>query len=193
MKDYRLSDGSEWTQDLVAFRTRERMRMRLDEGLRGPAWVPRVTVPRWTLYGEVYAYRTRKSHAVLGIPFLGWHWGYVGQTRNPKARHGEHMNGGGRYGKEAAAWSDLSPRRYRIFHMRRCPQWLLNFVEFLAIRFLCPVYNEKLNRGNPRRISRKRARRQRSMRMRLGWAPALHLGHIFLALVWLAIIVGVIA
>jgi hypothetical protein len=180
----------QWTQDLVAFRTRERMRMRLDEGLRGPV---RVQVPRWTLYGEVYAYRTRKSHAVLGVPFLGWHWGYVGQTRNPKARHGEHLNGGGRYGKAAAPWSDLKPRRFVIFRMRRCPQWLLNFVEFLAIRLLCPVYNEKLNRGNPRRISRRRALRQRVMRDRLGWAPGLHLGHVFLALVWLAIIVGVIA
>lgn len=190
MKDLRMSDGSEWTQDLVAFRTRERMRMRLDEGLRGPVRVP---VPRWTLYGEVYAYRTRKSHAVLGVPFLGWHWGYVGQTRNPKARHGEHLNGGGRYGKAAAAWSDLKPRRFVIFRMRRCPQWLLNFVEFLAIRLLCPVYNEKLNRGNPRRISRRRALRQRFMRDRLGWAPGLHLGHVFMIILALLIIVGVIA
>jgi hypothetical protein len=150
----------------------------------------RVQVPRWTMYGEVYAYRTRKSHAVLGLPFLGWHWGYVGQTRNPKARHGEHLLGGGRYGKPAASWSDLRPRRYVIFKLRHCPQWILNLVELLAIRILCPVYNEKLNRANPRRISRRRALRHRARRDLIGWSPALHYGHAMTFVSVAAILIG---
>jgi hypothetical protein len=146
--------------------------------------------PRWMMSGEVYAYRVRKSHAVLGLPFLGRHWGYVGQTRNPKARHGEHLYGGGRYGHLPAPWSDLKPQRYVLIRLKMCPQWLLNFLEFLAIRILCPVYNEKLNLGNPRRISRRRARRHRARRDLIGWSPALHYGHAMTFVSVAAILIG---
>lgn len=151
--------------------------------------------PRWMMPGEVYAYRTRKPGAVLGLPLLGRHWGYVGQTRNPKARHGEHMNGGGRYGKPAANWSDLSPKRYVLFRLGHCPQWLLNLVELIVIRLLLPVYNDRMNRGNPRRITRRKAARQRAQRDFIvarggprGWSWNFTLGHA-LALVVLVVMV----
>lgn len=143
---------------------------------RGPVRVP--LGPRWMMPGAVYAYRVRKSHALFGLPFIGRHWGYVGQTRNLTARDGEHLRGGGRYGKEPAPWSDLAPRRYILFRLKHCPQWLLNLMELIFIRILMPVYNEKLNRGNPRRISRRRARLHRERRRVTGWYPALHPGHL---------------
>jgi hypothetical protein len=160
---------------------------------RGPVKVPRAVVPRWTLPGAIYAYRTRKSHAVLGLPIIGRHWGYVGQTRNERARHEEHLQGGGRYGKPAAPWSDLRPRRYVLFRAKRCPQWVLNLLELMFILILMPVYNEKLNKANPRRISRPRAARQRLIRGRLGWCLALHGGHWFSAGILAAVIIGLVS
>lgn len=134
--------------------------------------------PRWRLPGAVYVYRTRKPGALLGLPLLGRHTAYVGQTRNLSARHQEHMNGGGRYGQEAKPWADLSPRRYVVFRMRHCPQWVLNTVEVALIRLLCPVYNVAHNRGNPRRITPRRAKRQRLSRNTIGWSPYVTLGHL---------------
>lgn len=124
--------------------------------------------PRWMTYGEVYAYRTRKPWAPWGLPIIGRHWGYGGQTRNPAMRDREHTRGGGRYGKQAAPWSNLDPKRYVLFRLDRCPQWLLNLAERLVILVLMPVYNEKMNKHNPRRISRERARRQRYARDEFG-------------------------
>lgn len=141
-------------------------------------------------YGEIYLYRVRKPGAILGLPVLGRHNGYIGQTRNPRARHGEHMNGGGRYGGPAAPWSDLAPRRYVLFRMTHCPQWLLNLAERVAIWALFPVYNDKMNRHNPRRISRPRARRQRLARDVTGWSLSLNPGHLLLA-VTVLILIGV--
>lgn len=120
--------------------------------------------PRWYMYGEVYAYRCRKPGALLGLPLLGWHWGYVGQTRNPKARHWEHMNGGGRYGCTPKDWADLKPRRVVLFKMKHCPQWVLTTVEVFFIRLLLPVYNVQHNLGNLRRIKPHQARAQRAQR-----------------------------
>lgn len=138
---------------------------------RGPVRVP--NSPRWMMPGEVYAYRVNKPNAFLGLPFIGRHWGYVGQTRNPKARHGEHMDGGGRYGKGPAPWSDLRPKRYTLFKVSHCPQWILNLMERLAVYLLWPVYNDKMNRWNPRRISRIRAARHRYFRERRLRIPVL--------------------
>jgi hypothetical protein len=185
--DPRFSDGSEWDQDLAAFKREARVRG-VPREHKGPVKVP--NGPRWRMPGVVYAYRTRKSHAVLGLPFFGWHWGYVGQTRNERARDGEHLSGGGRYGKGAAPWSDLKPQRYVLFRMAHCPQWILNLMERIFVYLLWPVYNDKMNRWNPRRISRARARFHRSVRDRTGWALALHGGHGLMALLTLLILAG---
>jgi hypothetical protein len=139
----------------------------------------------------VYAYRTRKAGAFLRVPFVSFHWGYVGQTRNPGARHGEHVNGGGRYGKPGSSFGDLEPRRYVLFRMNNCPQWLLNGAEFFWIKVLLPVYNEKMNRPNPRRVSRKRAIRARARRdAGLRWTPLPTFAHLLFFVVFLAMVLG---
>lgn len=146
--------------------------------------------PRWMAPGWIYAYRCRKPGAVLGLPLIGWHWGYVGQTRNPRMRHLEHTEGGGRYGKPPASWSDRKPRRFVLFYLPMCPQWLLNVVEAMWVVLLWPVYNDKLNRWNPRRISRRGAARMRVLRDAGVWTPNLKAVPL-LALTALALWVGV--
>lgn len=148
--------------------------------------------PRWTMPGEVYAYRTRKPGAVLGLPVLGRHFAYVGQTRNPKARHREHLEGGGRYGCVPKDWADLDPKRYVLFRMRHCPQWVLDLAEWLMIQLLLPVYNVQHNRANPRRIRPEVAKRQRAQRDRRGWSwnvrPAVLAGCLLAVSVLLALV-----
>lgn len=119
--------------------------------------------------GQVYVWRTRKPGAILGLPIIGRHFGYGGQTRNPKMRDVEHLEGGGRYGHTCAPWSDLAPKKYVVFKMKHCPQWLLNTVEFLVIKLLFPVYNHAHNLTNPRRIPIPTARAQRVARDARGW------------------------
>lgn len=145
----------------------------------------RTVRPRWTYTGTVYAYRTRKPGAVLGLPVLGRHWGYVGQTRNPDARHGEHMRGGGRYGGLPASWSDLDPKRYVLIKVPMCPQWLLLTLEAFFILILQPVYNVQRNKINLRRIGPARARRARVRRDVTGirWSPVPTGAHLVMILV----------
>lgn len=129
-------------------------------------------------YGEIYAYRTKKPGAPFGLPMIGRHWAYVGQTRNPEARHGEHMRGGGRYGRAAQPWSDLAPRRYVLWRSDRCPQWLLNLMERLFIALFQPVYNVQHNRANFRRIIPRRALRHRLARDMAGWSWSIMPQHV---------------
>ena len=144
---------------------------------------------RWRMPGAVYAYRTRKPGALWGLPLLGRHWGYVGQTRNLKARHREHMEGGGRYQCIPKEWADLEPRRYVLFRMEHCPQWLLDLVEVVAIRLLAPVYNVQHNRGNLRRIRPSVARLQRAARDGAGWSPHFTPAHLLALLALSAMVV----
>lgn len=111
--------------------------------------------------GEIYAYRTLKPHLAL---VFARHFGYVGQTRNPAARHVEHVHGGGRYGQIAKPWSDLDPVRYVIWHSNSVRDWRLNLAEWAAIKILFPVYNHTMNLTNPRRITLSRAKAQRGAR-----------------------------
>lgn len=152
----------------------------------------RPRAPRWTMPGEVYAYRTRKPGALLGLPLLGRHWGYVGQTRNPKARHQEHLEGGGRYGCVPKDWADLEPRRYVLFRMRHCPQWVLDLVEVAVIRTFLPVYNVQHNRGNPRRIRPAVAHLQRLQRDRMGWSWNLRPAHLVGLLLAVSVVLAVV-
>lgn len=147
--------------------------------------------PLWMLPGWIYVYRTRKPGALLGLPLIGRHNGYTGQTRNPKMRHIEHTEGGGRYNKPRANWSDLDPKRYLVFYLPMCPKWLLNLMELVAILVTWPVYNDRMNRWNPRRIPLKVAARQREIRDRSGvrWIPHLNAGH----LIGILVILGLVA
>jgi hypothetical protein len=101
--------------------------------------------------------------ALLLLFCTGRHFGYVGETVSFRDRHGEHMSGGGRWKKGAASWSDLDARC-----VVRIPlgtnKALLRTVETILITCLMPVYNEKKNKLNPRRIPRPSARRMRKRR-----------------------------
>lgn len=128
----------------------------------------------------MYAYRTRKPCARFRIPFLSFHWGYVGETVSFWHRHRQHG--------ENQPWADLDPRcRIRI----PLPpwKWLLRSVETLLIVALWPVYNHQKNRWNPRRIPLATALRQRrtrdrgGFRVNLTWAMLLPV----LVLAWMVV------
>jgi hypothetical protein len=113
--------------------------------------------------GGVYAYRCRKPGARLCIPFLSWHWGYVGETSSFYHRDQQHRFGLGRYDTPAQPWSDLEPYVAFRIHLPNW-RWLRRSVETLVIAALWPVYNVSKNRWNPRRIRPATARMQRRQR-----------------------------
>jgi hypothetical protein len=112
--------------------------------------------------GGVYVYRCRKPGALLRIPFISTHFGYVGETTSFTHRHAQHAVGGGRYNAVRKDWSDLITSCYRI----PLPpwKWLLRGVETLAMGVTWPVYNVAKNKWNPRRIKPWRAASQRLAR-----------------------------
>lgn len=118
--------------------------------------------------GGVYVYRARKPCARLRIPFLSWHFAYAGETNSFHHRHQQHTVGGGRYAAVAKPWADREPY---VFLRIPLPdwRWLRLTVETLAILALWPVYNDRKNRWNPRRISLRDQQWQRSMRDAGGW------------------------
>lgn len=101
-------------------------------------------------YQEVYLYRTDRPS--------GWgrHTAYVGRTCQPLLRHQQHM--------ARQPWSDLRPRRYVLIRVNRCPELVIRFCEWVAIKAIMPVYNIQHNRSNPRRIKPWRAREARLAR-----------------------------
>lgn len=116
----------------------------------------------------IYLFRTRKPHAPFGLPIIGRHNGYVGQSNDYARRYEQHIRGGGRYNVRAKHWSDLRPRFHRILPLPRwmfdLTPWAVNVIEALCIFVLLPVYNVKLNKHNLRRISLQRQRAHRFMR-----------------------------
>lgn len=126
--------------------------------------------------GGIYAWRTRKPWALLGLPLIGRHWGYVGMTNSYSARQGQHLRGSITYGTRDALWSDLSPRCYRILPL---PAFILHgrhrrkvtlLIETLMIWLLCPVYNVRQQAvWNVRRRSKVRAARERAARDQIGF------------------------
>lgn len=111
-----------------------------------------------------YVIRTRKPHALIGLPFIGRHFGYIGQTtRSFRVRIEEHLSGGGRYAAVPKPWADLEPKVYFIPMPRW--EWLQRWMEQLLIWVLCPVYNVK-GQGpwNLRKVSLWTARVQRQRR-----------------------------
>jgi len=121
---------------------------------------------------EIYVYRTRKPWAPFGIRWLSRHFGYGGRTVDPKRRDREHLVGGpGRFGnKPPQPWSDLEPERFVVFKLKSRTRLVTHLLEVLVIRGLMCVYNDKLNKLNPRRISLRRARVQRVLRDKYGRA-----------------------
>lgn len=89
--------------------------------------------------GGCYIWRTRKPGAVFGLPIIGRHTAYVGETVSFYHRERQHLLGGGTYDVRGKDWADLAPRCYRI----PLPtwKWLMRSVETLLIWVLCPVYN----------------------------------------------------
>jgi hypothetical protein len=118
----------------------------------------------------VYIIRTRKPHAPLGLPLIGRHVGYVGQTNSFDHRIRQHLYGGGKYMAKPKPWADLSPK-VRYIHLPPW-RWLMLAVELALIWTLCPVYNvQRQPVYNIRRIRSKAAARQRATRdrMPLAW------------------------
>lgn len=109
----------------------------------------------------------------IATPLLftsGRHFGYVGETVSFVDRHAEHTLGGGRWDRAAQPWSDLDPRCVVRIPL---PGWkpLLRGLESILIFSLAPVYNERGNLWNLRRIPRSTARRQRWARARRKTLP----------------------
>lgn len=127
--------------------------------------------------GGVYAYRTRKPGALLRIPFLSFHWGYVGQTNSFRHRHAQHTEGGGTYNSRAKPWSDLDPRCVIRIGLPNW-KWLRLVVEQALILAVWPVYNHQGNKWNPRRVPLSTQERQRHARDRRGWCLNVRLPHI---------------
>lgn len=113
--------------------------------------------------GGVYVYRTRKPGAVFGWPIVGRHFAYVGETTSFHHRHLQHTVGGGRYGHQAQPWADLDPVCVLRVPLPRW-KWLLHLVETLFILLLWPVYNDRKNHWNPRRIPLQVAKAMRAVR-----------------------------
>lgn len=119
--------------------------------------------------GGVYVWRTRKPHAVVGLPIIGRHTGYVGETNRFARRGQEHLRGSDRYQTivKPKDWADLAPKVYEF----PLPdwRWLRLAVERLLVAVLCPVYNVQLQPPwNVRRITPKRAAAQRFARDQFG-------------------------
>lgn len=112
----------------------------------------------------IYLYRTDKPGAIWGLPIIGRHNGYVGETWHERHRDRQHLIGGGQYNAVAKPWADLRPRRYLLRLPWWTPKFALHALEALAIWALLPVYNDKLNLANPRRISLRKAKLQRAAR-----------------------------
>lgn len=115
-----------------------------------------------------YVWRTRKPHAPLGLPFVGRHFAYVGETGSRYHRDPQHVRGGGTYGAVAKPWSDLDPKVYPLPCLFPNSQRSRLFHEKLYTRILLPVYPTENNTGNPRRITSEHAQAQRAARDRLG-------------------------
>lgn len=123
--------------------------------------------------GGIYLIRTRKPRALVGLPVIGRHNGYVGRTSSYLRREIQHLKGDPTWGVLAKDWADLDPRFHRVLPLPSWV-WLQDLMETLAIWVLCPVYNvRKQAPWNIRRVSLRRAAFQRAARNRFGVAARL--------------------
>jgi hypothetical protein len=118
--------------------------------------------------GGIYLIRTRKHHVPFGLPIIGRHNGYVGKSKVYSLRWKQHLKGGGTYRSVAKEWADLDPMPIRLIPLPRLftdtLPWVMTALEALCIWVLLPVYNDKLNRHNPRRVPLAKQRVQRALR-----------------------------
>lgn len=116
-----------------------------------------------------YVWRTRKPHAVIGLPIVGRHVGYVGETNNRYFRDRQHKHGDSRYSARDAAWSDLEPKVYPLPCLFPSNALARKTQETFWIWLLCPVYNEqKQPPYNVRRIRKHKAQQLRWKRDETG-------------------------
>lgn len=132
----------------------------------------------------VYVWRTRKPAAILGLPFFGRHFGYVGETTSIRHRMRQHVGiplPGDEYPSIGQPWADLRPKLVLFIKLPRW-KWLLRSMETLMILTFWPVYNDKKNKWNPRRIPMHVAIRQRAARNRRvnRWSLNIRPYHIFM-------------
>lgn len=124
-----------------------------------------------------YVWRTRKPHAIVGLPFIGRHTAYVGQTGSRYFRDNQHRFGDGRYGVGGKSWADLEPKVYPLPCILPHVKFARELQEKVWIKLLMPVYNTEWNKGNPRRISPIKAQQQRwardKHRLKFNIMPAL--------------------
>lgn len=114
----------------------------------------------------VYVWRTRKPAALLGLPFFGRHFGYVGETTSIQHRMRQHLGTPSpldEFPMNGQPWCDLRPKLVLFIGLPKW-KWLLRTVETLVILLLWPVYNHSKNLWNPRRIPKYVAMRQRAAR-----------------------------
>ncbi len=124
-----------------------------------------------------YVWRTRKPGSFLGLPIIGRHTAYVGETSSRYHRDRQHEFGGGQWGAVAKSWSDLDPKVYPLPCLLPGWRWARKAQEKLWIFLLWPVYNDRWNRWNPRRITLRRAEQQRWARDRArarGWGSSIN-------------------
>lgn len=108
-----------------------------------------------------YVHRTRKPSAPLGLPIIGRHTAYVGETSSRYHRDRQHRYGGGTYGATAKMYSDLDLKIYPLPCLFPNNATARKAQEWLYIKLMLPVYNVQHNRHNPRRITPRQAERQR--------------------------------
>lgn len=114
----------------------------------------------------VYLWRCRKPHSWLGLPLIGRHNAYVGETSSRFHRDRQHLHGGGRFGAVQKPWADLDPKCYPLPCLFPGWTWVRRGQEKLYIWLLLPVYNAAWNKANPRRIKPGKAEQQRWRRDR---------------------------
>ncbi len=109
----------------------------------------------------LYVHRTRKPHAFLGLPIIGRHTAYVGETSSRYYRDRQHRYGGGTYGAIAKSYTDLDLKIYPLPCLFPGWKWARKVQEKFWILLLLPVYNVQWNKANPRRISPRQAESMR--------------------------------
>lgn len=109
-----------------------------------------------------YLVRTKKPHAPLGLPVIGRHNGYVGQSGSRYHRDRQHKGLDPR--NAPSPWSDLEPRWYALPSLPWW-KWSRELSERMWIALLCPAYNVQGQAPwNLRRISKASAMRARAAR-----------------------------
>jgi hypothetical protein len=117
-----------------------------------------------------YLHRARKPHAWIGLPFIGRHNAYCGETSAREYRDAQHLGQAhtGMYSGTEASWSDLDVKIYPLPCLFPNSARARKVQETLWIALLKPVYNVQKNWLNPRRISRRRALEMRGQRVLSG-------------------------